>query len=242
MGIVGIQTPQANTACGKEAVDLLNKLVGQGLIRLDDEPVYSFDARKRRMYNLVVNGKSLAAELLRAGLVTTDDKGKEKKELKDAEDEGKLGKKGCIWRGDPTALLPLSNNDPVETPSLSGNSAQKSTPKTAASAQPSPSAAILQSGFVQDVLASGLNTPTNFAFLPDGRALITEQSGIVRVYKNGAVLPTPFIDIHNHVNAYWDHGLLGIAVDPNFAVNGYVYLLYTYENDALDYSGPKLPA
>ena len=82
----------------------------------------------------MVNGKSLAAELLRAGLVTTDDKGKEKKELKDAEDEGKLGKKGCIWRGDPTALLPLSNNDPVETPSLSGNSAQKSTPKTAASA------------------------------------------------------------------------------------------------------------
>ena len=239
VGIVGIQTPQANTACGKEAVALLNKLVGQGLIRLDEEPVYSFDARKRRMYNLVVNGKSLAAELLRAGLVTTDDKGKEKKELKDAEDEGKLGKKGCIWGGDPTALLPLSNNDPVETPSLSGNSAQKSTPKTAASAQPSPSAAILQNGFVQDVLASGLNTPTNFAFLPDGRALITEQSGIVRVYKNGAVLPTPFIDIHNHVNAYWDHGLLGIAVDPNFAVNGYVYLLYTYENDALDYSGPK---
>ena len=75
------------------------------------------------------------------------------------------------------------------------------------------------------------------AFLPDGRILIAEKNGVVRIVKNGALLPTPFIDIHNRVNDYWDHGLLGIAVDPNFATNGYVYLLYTYENNPNDYSG-----
>jgi len=41
------------------------------------------------------------------------------------------------------------------------------------------------------------------------------------------------------VNDYWGHGMIGLAVDPNFASNGYVYLAYTYENNAADYSGTK---
>lgn len=79
---------------------------------------------------------------------------------------------------------------------------------------------------------------TVFAFLPDGRILIGEQDGTVLVYKNGALLPTPFYQIQN-VNTSWDRGLLGMAVDPNFANNGYVYFSFTYETDATNYSGPK---
>src|SRR5581483_5652125 len=79
----------------------------------------------------------------------------------------------------------------------------------------------------------------NLAFLPDGRILLVQKHGRVLVYKNGAVLPTPFIDLSDRVNDYWDHGLLGIAVDPSFATNGYVYLLYTYENDPSQYAGTK---
>jgi glucose/arabinose dehydrogenase len=100
-------------------------------------------------------------------------------------------------------------------------------------------AAALPSGFTQDVLASGLRLPTAFAHLPDGRILIAEKSGLVRLYKNGAVLDEPFLDLRGRVNDYWDRGLLGLAVDPDFARNGFVYLLYTYENDASDYEGPK---
>ena len=77
--------------------------------------------------------------------------------------------------------------------------------------------------------------PDAIAFLPDGRMLIAQKSGVVRIVKSGALLPTPFIDLNTTpdiVNDYWDRGLLGIAVDPNFATNGYVYLLYTYENNA----------
>ncbi|HET9517622.1 MAG TPA: PQQ-dependent sugar dehydrogenase, partial [Actinoplanes sp.] len=81
--------------------------------------------------------------------------------------------------------------------------------------------------------------PTAFAFLPDGRVLIALQSGVVKLFKNGELQPTPFIDISNRVNDYHDHGLLGIAPDPNFATNGYIYLLYTYEHDAGNYSGTK---
>ncbi|HEX2034759.1 MAG TPA: PQQ-dependent sugar dehydrogenase, partial [Chloroflexota bacterium] len=63
--------------------------------------------------------------------------------------------------------------------------------------------------------------------------------GLVKVVKNGALLPTPLIDIRDRVNDYWDHGLIGIAAHPNFTTNPYVYLMYTYENNPGDYSGRK---
>ena len=94
-------------------------------------------------------------------------------------------------------------------------------------------------GFSQDVIASGLTEPTAIAFFPDGRMAIAEKSGIVRLVKNGALQPTPLIDIQARVNDYWDRGLIGIAVDPSFASNPYLYLLYVYENDPNDYTGTK---
>jgi glucose/arabinose dehydrogenase len=97
----------------------------------------------------------------------------------------------------------------------------------------------LPRGFVDKPIATGLSTPTSFAFLPDGRVLIAEKSGTVRVLENGTILPSPLIDIGAQVNDYYERGLLGIAVDPDFSTNGHVYLLYTYENDATDYAGPK---
>ena len=86
---------------------------------------------------------------------------------------------------------------------------------------------------------AGLNLPTSFAFTPDGRIFIAEKSGVVRVFKNGALLPTPLIDISAKVNNYWDRGLIGMALDPNFAANGYIYLLYPYEATATDDAGGK---
>lgn len=93
-------------------------------------------------------------------------------------------------------------------------------------------------GFVaQAVIGSGvLTAPTSIAFTPDGRMLIAEKSGTVRVWKNNAVLSTPFINLNaptlasqTRVENSYDMGLLGIAVDPNFATNGYVYLSFTYK-------------
>ena len=71
--------------------------------------------------------------------------------------------------------------------------------------------------------------PVGLAFAPDGRMFIWQKNGVVRIYKNGALLATPFIDLSSRVNTYLDRGLLGLALDPDFATNGYVYLLYAYE-------------
>ena len=56
---------------------------------------------------------------------------------------------------------------------------------------------------------------------------------------DGRLQPDPVIDIRDHVNAYWDRGLLGIAVDADFAANHFLYLLYVNEANALNPSGAK---
>ena len=94
----------------------------------------------------------------------------------------------------------------------------------------SPAKAVaLPAGFEMQTVASGLNLPTSFAFAPDGRIFIAEKAGTVKVVKNGTLLATPLITLTD-VNSYGDRGLIGIAVDPNFTQNGYLYLSYTYEN------------
>jgi glucose/arabinose dehydrogenase len=95
------------------------------------------------------------------------------------------------------------------------------------------------SGFVDETVVGGLTEGVAFAFLPDGRVLIAEKAGLVRVLKNGALLATPFIDLRSRVNAYWDRGLVGLAADPSFATNGFVYFYYVYENNPNTYTGPK---
>ena len=88
--------------------------------------------------------------------------------------------------------------------------------------------ASLPSGFQQEKVVGGLEAPTAFAFLPDGRVLVAEQSGVIRLVKDGALLEDPFLDISDRVNDFRERGLLGLAVDPEFDANGFVYLLYAY--------------
>ncbi|OUL17518.1 LamG-like jellyroll fold domain-containing protein [Nostoc sp. 106C] len=86
-----------------------------------------------------------------------------------------------------------------------------------------------------DTVISGLVQPTAIDWtpsgqLPDGQLMfVAQKSGVVRVFKNGSLLPTPFIDISQQVNNVSDRGLLDIAVHPDFIHNPYVYLLFTYD-------------
>ena len=100
-------------------------------------------------------------------------------------------------------------------------------------------AATLAPSFSEEVVATGFNLPTAVAFLPDERILVAQKSGIVKIIKDGVVLPTQFVDLSGHVNQYWDRGLIAMAVDPNFATNGRVYFFYTYEDDPSNPTGPK---
>lgn len=86
-------------------------------------------------------------------------------------------------------------------------------------------AAELPAGFEEATFAAGLSSPTALEFAPDGRLFVTEKAGNLRVIKNGQLLSTPFLSVVVATNS--ERGLLGVAFDPNFANNGYVYVYYT---------------
>ena len=86
-------------------------------------------------------------------------------------------------------------------------------------------AATLPSGFSESLVASGLANPTAMQFAPDGRLFVCEQGGRLRVIKDGVLLATPFVTLS--VNSSGERGLLGVAFDPEFATNHYVYVYYT---------------
>ena len=86
-------------------------------------------------------------------------------------------------------------------------------------------AATVPAGFTDAVVASGLSNPSAMALAPDGRIFVCQQNGVLRVIKNGALLPTPFLTVT--VDSSGERGLLGVAFDPNFVSNQLVYIYYT---------------
>jgi glucose/arabinose dehydrogenase len=89
-------------------------------------------------------------------------------------------------------------------------------------------AATVPTGFT-DVSLFDLGAPTALAFTPDGRLLVTTQGGQLRVYKDGALLATPALSFGaGSICSNSEQGLLGVAVDPGFATNRFVYLFYTH--------------
>jgi glucose/arabinose dehydrogenase len=90
--------------------------------------------------------------------------------------------------------------------------------------------ATLPTGFVDDVVLTGLTKPTAVRFSPDGRVFVAEKSGIIKVFDSlSDSSPTVFTDLRTNVHNYWDRGLLGLALDPGFPTRPYVYVLYTYD-------------
>src|SRR4051812_33942426 len=97
-------------------------------------------------------------------------------------------------------------------------------------AQAAVAATSVPAGFSDKVVLSGLTFPTNIRFSPDGRVFVAEKSGILKVFPSlSSPTPTVVADLRPEVDDYWDRGLLGLALDPNFPTNPYVYLLYTYD-------------
>ena len=86
-------------------------------------------------------------------------------------------------------------------------------------------AATLPAGFTETLVSNGLSNPTAMEFAPDGRLFVCLQGGQLRVVKNGALLATPFLSLA--VDSSGERGLLGIAFDPNFSSNNFVYVYYT---------------
>jgi len=106
-------------------------------------------------------------------------------------------------------------------------------PTSAATASPTPAGPVET---VVETVATGLDTPWDLEFAPDGRLFVTERPGRVRVIENGELVEQPVLTVDIATNTA-EGGLLGIAVDPNFERNGYIYVMYTY--DGADDASPN---
>jgi hypothetical protein len=82
----------------------------------------------------------------------------------------------------------------------------------------------------------GLNFPVAFKFAPDGRIFYNEKNtGNIRIIlRNNTLLQAPFATVPG-IFTDGESGLLGIALDPSFSTNNFVYVYYTYR-DTLSYT------
>jgi glucose/arabinose dehydrogenase len=80
-------------------------------------------------------------------------------------------------------------------------------------------------------IMTGLNQPLHLLSAPGdaSRMFVVERAGVVKIYNTatGTVSGTPFIDVRDRANPGQDGGLVGMAFDPDYASNGFVYLQYT---------------
>jgi glucose/arabinose dehydrogenase len=86
--------------------------------------------------------------------------------------------------------------------------------------------ATLPAGF-EDQLVTGVSQPTGLAFTPDGRLLITEKPGRLKIFTT-SLQSTPALDLSSKICQESERGLLGVAVDFEFSQNNYIYVFYTY--------------
>jgi glucose/arabinose dehydrogenase len=78
-------------------------------------------------------------------------------------------------------------------------------------------------------IATGLSYPVHLTAVPGdaSRLFVVEQTGRIRIVKNGTLLSRPFLDIHDRVKFVGEQGLLGLVFHPDYANNGYFYVNYT---------------
>ena len=93
--------------------------------------------------------------------------------------------------------------------------------------------AVAMSVFAQEIqvvrIASAVDAPTDIQDAGDGsgRLFFVLQNGVIRIFRNGALVAQPFLDIRSKTRAQDERGLLGLAFPPGFAQNGRFYVDYT---------------
>ena len=110
--------------------------------------------------------------------------------------------------------------------------------------------ATLPAGFADVEVIGHISEATAAAFAPDGTAFVALKTGVIKSFDYDSASDTfedwtqstTFADLSDNVDNYWDRGLTGIAVDPQFGTAGhnFVYVSYTYNRDPRD-NPPVVP-
>ena len=137
----------------------------------------------------------------------------------------------AVNRQAPAAPQNPVTREPVGRPVPTGSAggAQAETPKAKPPFVPEPDGQVIKSEkqtFKIEVIARDIETPWGLAFLPDGRLLITERPGRLRIVEKGKLLPEP-VKGTPKVWEKQDGGLLDVEIHPQYTKNGWIYLSYS---------------
>ena len=135
-----------------------------------------------------------------------------------------VGSVASVGAAGPTASPPpatVPENPPARLFGKPGGTA----PRVA-----SPTIAEVASGFNDSIAIDGLTRPIAVRFASDGSVFVAEKSGIIKRF---ASLDDPSYDVvadlRSEVHDYWDRGLLGFTLDPNYPASPYAYVLYAFD-------------
>ncbi|HEY7941298.1 MAG TPA: PQQ-dependent sugar dehydrogenase, partial [Candidatus Limnocylindrales bacterium] len=140
------------------------------------------------------------------------------------------------------AVAPVAAATPpaATSPGLFATSATPPQPRSVKPASgPTPA-----NGFVDSTVFTGLTNPTKVRFAADGRVFVAEKSGLVLEFQSvtDPNPPTVWADLSSEVDNYWDRGLLGFALSPNFVNDHTFYVQYGYDhNPVADLPGDPYP-
>ncbi|HKH62943.1 MAG TPA: PQQ-dependent sugar dehydrogenase [Flavitalea sp.] len=81
-----------------------------------------------------------------------------------------------------------------------------------------------------DLVNTGLSAPVEIANDGSSRLFIVEQTGAIRIYNNGVLETTPFINLAGRILCCGERGLLSLAFHPQYSTNGFFYVYYTGSN------------
>ncbi len=137
---------------------------------------------------------------------------------------------GAVVTIDPTANLAVTNNF-YYVKVVGGAAGVMSTANIALTSDFNFAFTTGAPTFNDTTVFSGLVAPTNLRFSPDGRVFVSEKSGLIKEFDNFSdTTATIVADLTTNVHNYWDRGLLGMALDPQFTTGRpYIYVLYTYD-------------
>ena len=153
----------------------------------------------------------------------------------------------------PTGTMPSESatTAPPATPQTTGTPRATATVSAVATPGVTPPAGTMPPGSATTTPAGppqvttvtdGVSMPNALAFTPDGRLLFNEvYEGRIRVVQDGQLLPEPFAQLDvAQPPGYTEHGLLGLAIDPDFAQNHYVYAFYTFPDRSGNPAGQRI--
>src|SRR5262245_25348410 len=87
----------------------------------------------------------------------------------------------------------------------------------------------LPAGFDDETIDAPWEQPVGITFAENGRMFVWEKAGRLWEVVNGVRASTPLLDISEEVGNYGDHGMLGVALHPNFLSNGLIYVQYVVD-------------